>query len=176
MLRSRRLLLFACVLVGCGALNELTVFDLPVEFQVVIPSTLNVGLPLDVVTPDIESNATARFDTEGTRADLVEEVLLTEMVLTLTAPAGGDFGFLEQLDVYIEAEGLEEKLLATSGVVSAEAGSTLDLVCSQTDFKNYIATEAFDIRVRAVTDELTTQDVSVDVDCVFRIDAQLIPD
>ena len=167
-------LILAMALVGCEVLDRLTQFNLPLEFKVVVPSALNVGLPFDVLTPDIESNASARFDTEGTRADLVESATLTEMNLELISPEGEDFSFLEQLEVYISADGVGEELMATSGQVPANAGTTLSLSCTDLDLKAYILAEAFDVRVRTVTDELTTQDVEVDVDCVFRINAELL--
>jgi hypothetical protein len=173
-LRQAALISFALGLAGCETLNSLIQFNLPLEFKVVVPSTLNVGLPIDVLTPDIESNATARFETEGTRADLVESATLTEMTLQLVLPAGEDFSFLEQIDVYISADGVGEALMATSGQVAVNAGSTLSLNCTDLDLKAYLISETFDVRIRTVTDELTTQDMEVDVDCVFRIDAELI--
>lgn len=167
-------LAFVGAWVGCEVLDRITQFNLPLEFKVVVPSALNIGLPVDVLTPDIESNASARFDTEGTRADLVESATLTEMTLELVSPSGEDFSFLEELDVYISADGVGEELMASSGQIPVNAGTTLSLDCTDLDLKAYILAETFNVRIRTVTDELTTEDVEVEVDCVFRINAELL--
>ena len=143
------------------------------DTQVTIPSTTGINLPFDVLTPDTETNSESTFESNDTRKDLVEEIKLTKLQLEVTTPSDADFSFLESIEVYISAEGLDEILIA-SKVEVPESVSVLDLEVMNTDLKEYIKKDNYSLRLNTVTDEAISQDHEIDVKSTFFVDAKIL--
>lgn len=94
------------------ALDELTKFEMEYNKSITISSTVNINIPFDIITPEIESNSESTFESNNTHKDLIEEIKLIELNLELTSPEENDFGFIKSLEIYITAEGLEETKIA----------------------------------------------------------------
>lgn len=116
------------VIVACDKVDELTKSNMEYKSSVTIPSSTIIDLPLEVFTPDMETNSDSEFEVNDTRKDLIEEIKLTELLLKITSPDDTDFSFLESLDVYISAEGLDEMKFASKEVIdTTNVGYTLDI-------------------------------------------------
>jgi hypothetical protein len=72
---------------------------------VVIPSSTGISLPLDILTPALETNSESTFEINNTSKELIEEIRLTSLTLNLTSPSSADFSFLESSSVYIKSPG-----------------------------------------------------------------------
>lgn len=162
------------VLGSCDKVDELTKFDLEYNSKVTIPSSTGINLPFDMFTPEMETNSESEFEVNDTRKDLIEEIKLTELILTITSPADADFSFLESLTVYISADGLEELKIASEEAVDPNAGNTLDVDVLDVDLKEYIKKDKFNLRLKTVTDEVISQDHQIDVNSVFFVDAKIL--
>ncbi|NNK81188.1 MAG: hypothetical protein HKO93_06795 [Flavobacteriales bacterium] len=170
-------LLFITVLVlvsSCKKVDKLTQFDMEYTETVIIPSSTGIDLPFSIVQPDIESNSTSTFEANDTRKDLIEEIRLTQLDLTLTSPDNGDFDFLEEIEIFIEAEGLEEKRIAYLSEVPTNSIRFLDLTVSESDLKEFIKKDEFSLRVRTVTDETINSDHHIEVHSSFFVDAKIL--
>ena len=161
-------------IMSCEQLAELTQFEIDYNESVVIPSTTGIDLPVDIITPDIPTNSESQFAGNGTSKDLIEEIVLRQLDLTLTAPSNGDFGFLKSIEIYISAEGLNEERIAWNENVSPTVGNYLELETSNTDLKAYIIKDSFSLRVSTVTDELITADQEIDIRTVLFVDAKVL--
>ena len=75
-----------------------------------LPSSMNLGLPFDFITPDIPTNSEYAFSDNNTNKDLIESIQLRQIVLTILDPTDSDFSFLKSVKVYIDAEDLDEVL------------------------------------------------------------------
>lgn len=168
------LLLGFLFLTGCNKLDELTQFHLDYEQQVVIPSSTGIALPFSVNTPDTETNSESQFSVNDTRKDLIEEIQLTKLRLVLASPEGADFSFLESIEVYISAEGLDEVKIAWNDAVPADAGDILDLETSDADLQEYIKKDSFTLRLRTITDETLATDHNINVFSTFFVDARIL--
>ena len=166
------LLSVVCLFVSCDKVDELTKFDLEYKSKVVVPGATGVNLPFNMVTPDMETNSESQFEVNDTRKDLIEEIKLTELQMTITSPTDADFSFLERIEVYITADGLEEMLIAEQDVAQ-DAGSTIDVAVKDQDLKEYIKKESFNLRVNTVTDEVINTDHEIDVNTTFFVDAKI---
>lgn len=163
-----------CILfITCDKIDNLTKFHIDYDTQVTIPSSAGVNLPFDVLTPDTETNSESKFDSNDTRKDLIEEIKLTQLQLVITSPSNTDFSFLESIEVYISADGLEEIKIA-SKVDVPEGVSTLDLDVSDADLKEYIKKDSYSLRLNTVTDEAMSQDHVIDVKSTFFVDAKIL--
>ncbi len=165
-----------CILLtffGCDQINSLTQFDLEYNEEIVIPSVTGIDIPLDFFTPEIESNSESNFAVNDTKKDLIEFISLKSMRLTLTDPDDEDFSFLESINIYINADGLDEQKIASLDDVPENPGSILDLKTSGIDLQEYIKKDKFTLRVNTVTDEIITSDHHIDVESVFFVDAKI---
>jgi len=162
------------ILVGCDVVDELTKFDMDYDTEVVIESSVGINLPFNVFTPEIESNSESEFAINDTRKDLIEEIRLKELSLQITAPQDADFSFLESVEIYIAAEGLEEVLIASKTDVPSDIGDLLDLDTTTTDIQEYIKMDRFQLRLNTVTDEALAVDHYIDVHAVFFVDAKIL--
>lgn len=167
------IILFAVLLSNCSKIDELTKFNMDYDMQVTIPSSAGINLPFDVLTPDTETNSESTFESNDTRKDLIEEIKLTKLQLEITSPTDSDFSFLESIEVFISAEGVQEILIA-SKVEVPETGSTLDLDVSDADLKEYIKKDNYSLRLNTVTDEAMSQDHQINVKSSFFVDAKIL--
>ncbi|MBT3384394.1 MAG: hypothetical protein HN778_03045 [Prolixibacteraceae bacterium] len=159
---------------GCEKINQLTVFDLDYDSQVVIESLIGINLPFNLATPEIETNSESSFEINDTRKDLIEEVTLKQIKLEISDPIDGDFSFLESIKIYISSENLEEKLIAWNEAVDPEAGNIIILETSNDDLQEYVKNDQIALRVNAVTDKLLLTDYTIDINSIFTIDARIL--
>lgn len=93
--------------------------------------------------------------------------------MVISSPSDADFSFLESIDIFISADGLEELKIA-SKVEVPETVSALDLEVSDADLKEYIKKDSYSLRLNTVTDEAMSQDHQVDVKSTFFVDAKIL--
>jgi len=172
--KSAILLLTIFVCLGCDSLSRLTQFDLTYDETVVVPSSMSIALPFDVLTPAIETNSESQFSVNNTQKDLIESISLKTLELTLKAPENGDFSFLKSVDVFIAAEGLPEKKIAWKENISDEIGKLLVLDVTQEDVMDYIKQDKFSLRVSVTTDKLVTTDQQIDIHAILHVDAKIL--
>jgi hypothetical protein len=159
---------------GCKIIDELTQFEMEYNESIVIPSSTGINIPLDVFTPDIESNAESTFAVNNTNKDLIEEIILTQLDLTLTSPSNGDFSFLNSIEIYISAEGLEDVKIAWKYDIASDVGNYIDLETTNQDIKEFIKKEEFVLKTTTVTDELLSSDHQINIHSIFYVDAKIL--
>ena len=159
-------------LASCEELRELLSFDIKhsqtftMPAQLVLPGADLPGSPLAVPTNSEES-----FKNNNTRAELVKDVTLRKLVLIIQDPATEDFGFLKDVEIFIDADDAEEVRLAYLHDIPASAGDTLELNATNAKLDTYIKTPSFSLRTRATVDEAITQDVTIKTDMTFKVTA-----
>ena len=158
---------------GCKDLDKLTQFNMEFNQSFVIPSSTGINLPFNILTPDLETNSASTFAINNTRKDLVQEIKLTKLDLTVTSPANADFSFLKSISVFISADGLSEIKIAWKDNVPSDAGTILSLEVTGVDLKEYIKKDKFAFRLNTVTDELLTSDYHIDATSVFFVNAKV---
>ena len=159
---------------GCKKIDELTQFDMEYDAVVVIPSAAGIDLPFNVFSPSVTSNSEATFAVNDTRKDLIEEIKLTELSLTVNSPANGNFNFLESIEIFLSAADLPEVKIAWRDEIPSNGSTTIDLSTSTADIKEYIKKDEFSLRVSTVTDEIITQDHEINIHSVFFVDAKIL--
>ena len=158
---------------SCDKIDELTKFDLEYNSKVIVPGATGINLPFNMITPDMETNSKSQFEVNDTRKDLIEEIKLTELKMVITSPTNADFSFLNSVEVYISAEGLDEIKIAEKEV-DENVGSTLDVNVLDIDLKEYIKKDEFNLRLNTVTDEVINEDHEIDVNSTFFVDAKIL--
>ena len=136
----------ALSIIGCKKVAKLTQFNMEFNETVVIPSSAGVNLPFNVLTPDIQTNSESTFEINDTRKDLIEEIILTDIDLTISSPTNGNFNFLKSIEIYISADGLDEVKIAWKDSVPSNL-TFLDLDVTGVDLKEYIKADKFSLRL-----------------------------
>jgi hypothetical protein len=162
------------LLFSCKKIAEKTQFDMDFTQTITIQSSTGVNLPFNIMSPDIETNSESTFAINDTRKDLIEEILLNSLDLKLTSPPNGDFSFLESISIFLSAEGIGETKIAWMDEVPNSTSNTLSLNITQSDLKEFIKKDEFELRVNTVTDEILTSNHTIDVLSSFHVDAEIL--
>ncbi len=168
------LILFVMVFVGCEKIDKLTQFNLEYNETFTIPSTTIINLPINLTTPDIESNSESSFAVNDTRKDLIEEIILNQLALNLESPEDSDFGFLKSIEIYISADDLDDVKIAWKNDISASSGKYIELETSEIDVKEFIKKDEFILKVTTITNEAPSSDHVINIYSVFYVDAKIL--
>jgi len=155
---------------SCSAVDKLLTFTISDEYSFTVPSIIPVGFPLDVTTPDIPSSSSTEFQNNKTNANLVKDVKLSELKLTITDPANKTFSFLKSIHVYISTDGTDEVELAYLEDINSTT-NTISLTTTNNKLDKYIKGSTYKLRIKAITKEALTTDVSIKSEMKFKVTA-----
>ena len=173
---NKILMLFAAILIfsNCSKIDEFTQFNLGYKSQITVSPTAGLNLPLNLFTPEMETNSESEFSVNDTNKDLIEEILLEKLDMKITAPSDQTFDFLKSVAVYMEADGLAEIKIAEATDIPENIGAELSLTPAGNDLAEYIKKDAFNLRVNVITDKTINREVQIEVDSEFFVDAKLL--
>lgn len=166
------IILFASV--GCKKVDKFTQFNLEYTETFTVPSTTGVNLPFNMMSPNVETNSTSEFSVNNTRKDLIEEIKLIQLDLTLNNPSNGDFGFLKSAEIYIVADGLSEVKVAYIDQVPSNVSNKISMTTTEADLQEYIKQDSFELRLKVITDEILTSDHEIETYSKFYVDAKIL--
>ncbi len=161
---------------SCSKLDKLTQFDLDYSTSVTIKSAtiVNLNTPFSFYTPPVTTNSESELEVNDSRKDLVEAIKVKELKMKITSPPEQTFDFLKSIKIYINAEGLDEKLIAWKDNMTDDGATEIDLETSDDNLKDYILKDSFTLRTETVTDQVLTQDTEIEIDAVFWVDAKIL--
>ncbi|MCF6184842.1 MAG: hypothetical protein L3J56_09525, partial [Bacteroidales bacterium] len=130
------LLLIATVLTfSC---KKLLTFDISDSTTTTVDANiLPFQLPVEIPTPDITTNSENEFSQNNTNVDLVKEIILKKLSLTITSPSDKTFSFLKSIEIYISADGEDETKLAWNDNVDSNAKS-IELETTKSALDKYV--------------------------------------
>ena len=165
----RHICVVALVLLqGCNDMSDLLSFQLSDTTSFTIQSTSPLSLPFEVATPDVTTNSTQRFQNHNTKAELIRDVKLKEVALTITEPADKTFSFLKSIHIYISTDDLEEIELAFLEDIETTSNHIV-LAPVEHKLDQYIKSRSYKLRTEVVTRETFTQDIEVKADITFSV-------
>ena len=159
---------------SCKEVNKLTQFNMDYNDEITIPATLGINLPIDVWTPNITTNSTSTFESNNTHKDLIQQIVIKKMVLTIKTPESATWDFLKNIEIYIDADGLDEKKIAWMDNIPKTGKKSIELDLSGDDLKEYIKKDEYKLRTKTVTRELVSHDTKVEIASTFFVDAKIL--
>lgn len=165
------------VLIGMlstGCKKKLTQFYVDYNSKVTVQSTFGQWIPFSVMTPEMNTNSEAEFESNDTRKDRINTIYLKDLILTIDSPSNETFSFLNSIEVYVSSPNVEETKVAFKNPVPSSTSKNLVCDLVDKDLQEYIKDERFTIRIATVTDETIPQDVEINVYSNFLVDAKLI--
>ena len=127
-------------------------------------------MPFEIPTPDITTNSEQELNNNNTKANLVKDVSLEELKLTIVSPSGKTFSFLKSVEIYISTNDDDEVLLADKNDIQSNAES-IDLSTTDNKLDKYIKAESYKLRTKVVTRETLTQDIRIKINMKFKVTA-----
>jgi hypothetical protein len=155
---------------GCGRLGT---FNVDHAVDVVIPSQFGINLPFNVNSPEIETNAEATFESEGTSTKRISSIQMSELKISIVNPSSADFDFLNEIEIFIKAPGLDEKRVAYKQNIPETSLKSFFCDIDEVNLKDYISKENFSLRVRTITDQVVFQDIQVRIDQKYKVRAKI---
>lgn len=155
-------------LLSCNEVDKLLTFSVSNQASFTIISGFPINSPIDIPTPDVTTNSTTAFSNNGTRADLVKDVKLKELKLTVTNPSGKTFSFLKSVQLYISTNANDEILLASYDNVNTTSNN-INLICTTQKLDNYVRASSYKLRTKITTKETLSQNVDVLIDMRFSV-------
>jgi hypothetical protein len=163
--------LFLTVLFSsCSVVDKLLTFTISNQTSFKINSGFPVNSPFDVPTPEVTTNSSSEFKNNNTKTELVKDVKLKELKLTITSPNDKTFRFLKSVRLFISTDGQKEIELAFLDDINAST-NTLNLNCTSQKLDQYIKAASYKIRTQAVTKETVAQEIAINADMKFQVTA-----
>lgn len=160
----------AILIASCNVIDDLLTFSIDNQTTFKIESGFPLGTAFEIITPEITTNSSADFENNNTKADLVKDVKLNSLKLTITDPANKSFSFLKSIHIYISTSDNDEIELAYLDDINATS-NTIDLICTTQKLDKYIKASTYSLRTTAVLKESLTQDITIQSDMKFRVTA-----
>ena len=161
---------------GCKAIDELTHFDIDYNYTFTLPAiggAVNLD-NLDIKSNNVENSTESTFQNNDTRKDLVERATLKKFNVTILEPLDANFSFLNKVEIFIETDELEEKLIAWKDNFSVNDGNHLELETTSNDLKKYLTSDAIRVRLKTTSSEPLTEDLLLDLRSTVEVDAKIL--
>ncbi|SDS40542.1 hypothetical protein SAMN04489797_1532 [Winogradskyella sediminis] len=162
------------MLTSCDVIDELTKFDLDYQTNYSIAPTILIDTPFSLDTPDITTDSESSFENNNTHKDLIESIKLKTIKMTIESPEDGNFNFLKEIYVYINADGLEETEIANTVIHDNTNSNVIELDVLGQELKAYLKEDNFNLRIKTITDETISETHNIVVDTKFRVDAKIL--
>ncbi|MBR9860275.1 hypothetical protein GYB22_05920 [bacterium] len=133
-------------------------------------SQIPLDLPFDLGTQPVSADVNGKYSANDTRVDKVEEAYLEYLKLSIQDPPTETFSFLNDVYLYISADGLDEVLFASKEDIESTA-QEIDLDVNDINFAPYIKAGDFNIRTSVVIDETLNEDVDILSEFQFSVTA-----
>lgn len=174
------MLLAGVAFTGCDKIKDLTNITKELEYGAAIEVPGVPGLP-DTVTKLPPGGVSGDFPTfkeatnseqtmkeYNTNADLVTSVNLTKLNLTMNAPEGQTFDYVDTLRVYITATGMSEKLLGYKyGIPKGQ--KSVDLDREDVNIKEYFLKDSIGFRVNGHFVEVPLDGANMELKSTFTL-------
>ena len=161
--------IFGILATSCSVVDNLLTFTIDNQASVTIPAGFPVNTPIDF-SAETSSNSSTVFENNNTNADKVKDVRLKELKVTITDPTDKSFSFLKSIHMYISTNDSDEIELAFLDNINSTS-NTISLTPTNEKLDKYVKAASFRLRVKAVTKETVTENITVKADMKFQVTA-----
>lgn len=155
---------------SCNEIDKLLTFTISDQTTFKVNSTFPVNLPSEVLTPEVTTNSSAEFSNNKTSVDLVKDIKLKELKLTITDPANKTFSFLKSIHMYISTNADDEIELAYQDNINSTS-NVISLITTTQKLDKYVKASSYKLRIKVTTKETLTQDITINSDMKFNVTA-----
>ncbi|NVO32604.1 hypothetical protein [Hymenobacter lapidiphilus] len=154
---------------GCKKINELLTFEISDSQNIKIPASGLVTPPF--VSPiAVPVRSEENFKNNNTRADLVKDVSLTKLTLTITDPAAENFNFLRSIKISIGTDQNDKVPLASLDDVPMGV-SSIELKSSNTKLDKYLKAQSYTLYTEVTLRGNVARELTLRSDSKFKVTA-----
>ncbi|SHI37150.1 hypothetical protein SAMN02745146_0677 [Hymenobacter daecheongensis DSM 21074] len=155
---------------SCKKINELLTFEISDTQSFKIPATpLISSIPVVLPVP-VTNRASETFSNNNTRADLVKDVKLSKLTLTITDPTTENFDFLKSIKISIGTDQNDKVVMAFLDDVPRGAQS-IELTSTNTPLDKYIKAPNYTLYTEVAVRAATTKEITVKEETRFKVTA-----
>jgi len=171
LMKKMRLLLPLLLLFfsSCKKIDQLLTFEIPNSENIKIPASGLINTPFISPVPVTMSNEQT-FKNNNTSADLIKDVRLRNLTLTIVDPATARFDFLQSIKLYIGTDPSDKVLLASLDSVPTSV-STITLLPSNAKLDAYIKASSYTLYTEVAVRSTVAQELTVRADSRFQVTA-----
>jgi len=159
---------------SCKEIDKLTHFNMDFNSNITIESTLYIDKPIDIWTLDITTDSEITFENNNTHTDLIDKIVLTTLNMDITSADNQTFDFFKTIEIYIDADELEEKKIAWLLDIPQTGLKTIILESTEDDLKDYIKKDEYKLRTHTVTRQLISKSTDIEIKSNFFVDAKIL--
>ena len=156
----------------CGVIDQISVSQ-------TARSTIPRGTVLEQLAGDVGFGELVELDltesqelqNQGVTKEQIDSVKLTSLSLRVVSPEGGDLTFLDSLEFFVEAPGLESRRIARGGPFTA-GEERIELELDDVELKPYVVSERMTITTSARGNR-PDQDTTVEAHIDLLVDANI---
>jgi len=157
----------------CSKIDELTHFDIEYNYTFTLPALYGLPLPGDIQSPSVENNTEKTFENNDTRKDLIEKATLKQLNISILKPEDGSFNILNSIEIFVNAEGEDELLLAWKYDIPDDIGNFMELDLTTKDLKNYLISDEIKLRFKTNSNDGISTAYEIDVKSTVEVDAKI---
>lgn len=155
---------------SCKKIEELLTFYVNDETTFTVENQFPVDIPFNIPTPDIESDSQEEFENNNTRANLVKNIYLNKLELSILSPEGTTFSFLESIHIFISTDDSNEIELAFKENIDEDT-KKISMETSDSRLDKYVKSDTYDLRFKLVTDEVVLNDIELKAKMRYKVTA-----
>ncbi|WP_101444746.1 hypothetical protein [Pontibacter ramchanderi] len=167
------LLLFTFIATSCDKIDDLLTFYIDQEETIRIESNFPIGVVTPLSPIPVKTNSSETFKNNKTRAELVKDVSLNRLTLSVAEPTDENFDFLRSIEIYLSNDKNEETKIAYLDEVP-KGVKTIELKSTNARLDKYIKGETYTVRTRAAIAKPITRDVAIKAAMRFKVTADPI--
>ena len=161
--------LFALLFTGCKQLDRLLTFEIKSSDNIKVPASSLVNVPLIAPVP-VAVKSQETFQNNNTNANLVKDVSLTRLTLTITDPATENFNFLKRITIFIGTSQSDKVPLAALDNVPAGI-SSIELQPAGSKLDKYIKAEQYTLYTEVELRSSVARELTLRADSRFKVTA-----
>ena len=159
---------------SCKKLEEISKINVPMNRTFTIPETELEQIPIDITTPKVSTADNLLNNNIDLEGDRLESVAVTSMELSIDSAQGIDLSYLESVELFFEAEDMDQERIAWAEDISSEVGYHLELSTSEADITPFLLEDSIRIRLIGLTDEAIEIEHELTVESILEIDVKLL--
>lgn len=154
---------------SCDKVNELLTFELSSTETIKIPASGLINTPIIAPVP-VTVNSQQSFENNRTKAELVRDVRLVKLTLTIVDPAAENFNFLKSIKIYIGTDHDDKVLLAALDNIPSGV-STLELVSGNAKLDSYLKAPNYTLYTEVALRSNVARELTVEANTRFKVTA-----
>ena len=144
-------------------------FEVEQKMNTSMTSFAGVNIPINLPMFDVTIPFSESGEIDDPYLNLIEDIYLKSMSMTIIAPDNITFSFVEDFQLYISNDLYPEIKLAHHFNASPDIGNVLYLVPDKAVLDNYMKNGEYTLRTELVADELIFQDLEIEVSMIFDV-------